>query len=318
MISVGKLGSASDAASYYAKDNYYTADQHEGASTWAGQGADELGLTGPVDAGQFARVLAGELPNGVVLDARRGEHRPGWDMTMSASKSVSLLALVGGDKRLVEAVTQASRTTLAWVERNLAEGRVSNGKGQEVTRTGNLVAATFLHDVNRCNEPQLHVHAVIANATKTADGKWRALRSDELYDRQRTIGAVFNAALRAQVEQLGYATVPARNPTCGAFEIAGVPRSAIEAFSTRSAEVDAYLKARGLEGTPRERELAVLATRNAKDPELAPEQRAQAWKERAAGLGLNLPALVEGAIVRSARAETVWETGGSRLRPAWG
>lgn len=128
MISVGKLGSASDAASYYAKDNYYTADQDEGSSSWVGQGAEELGLTGPVDAAQFENVLSGALPNGVVLDAARGEHRPGWDMTMSASKSVSLLALVGGDKRLVDAVIQASRSTLGWVERNLAEARVMSGK----------------------------------------------------------------------------------------------------------------------------------------------------------------------------------------------
>lgn len=306
MISVGKLGSASDAAGYYAKDNYYAADQHEGTGTWAGRGAEDLGLSGKVEAAQFEKVLAGELPNGAVLDARRGEHRPGWDMTMSASKSISLLALVGGDKRLVEAVVQASQATLAWVETNLAEARVSVGQRQEVTRTGNLVAATFLHDVNRCNEPQLHVHAVIANATKTADGQWRALRSDELYDRQRTIGAVFNADLRARVEQIGYETTPARNPTCGAFEIAGVPRAVIEAFSTRSAEVEAYLKARGLEGSPRERELAVLATRNPKEPDLAPEQREEAWKARAAALGLNVHTLVESAIGRSARAETVW------------
>ena len=32
-------------------------------------------------------------------------------------------------------------------------------KQQVVEKTGNLVAATFLHDVNRNNEPQLHVHA---------------------------------------------------------------------------------------------------------------------------------------------------------------
>lgn len=306
MISVGKLGSASDAASYYAKDNYYTADQHESVSAWAGRGAEELGLEGPVEAAQFEKVLAGELPNGAVLDAKRGEHRSGWDMTMSASKSVSLLALVGGDKRLIDAITKASRTTLTWVERNLAEARVTVGKRQEVTQTGNLVAATFLHDVNRSNEPQLHVHAVIANATKAPDGKWHALRSEELYNRQRTIGAVFNTALRTHIEQLGYATTPARNPTCGAFEIAGVPRAVIEAFSTRSAEVEAYLHERGLEGSPRERELAVLATRNSKEPELAPEQRAEVWKGRAAELGFNAWALVEGALARSARRETVW------------
>ncbi len=306
MISIGVVGSPGEAAAYYAQDNYYTADEHQEASSWAGEGAAALGLSGPVDATAFEKVLAGELPDGSCIDARRGEHRPGWDMTMSASKSVSLVALVGGDKRLVEAVSQAARATLGWVERNLAETRIWNGTWQEPARTGNLVAATFLHDVNRCNEPQLHVHAVIANATRTPQGKWQALRSDALYDRQRVIGAVFNAALRTRIEELGYPTTPARNPTCGAFEIAGVSRTVIEAFSTRSAEVEAYLAARGLEGTPRERELAVLATRNPKEVELAPEQRADGWKALAAGLGCDVAALVEAARMRSDRKVTMW------------
>lgn len=306
MISVGKLGSAGDAASYYARDNYYTADQHEGVSAWVGEGAEALGLTGAVDAVVFEKVLRGEIADDSTVSAKRGEHRPGWDMTMSASKSVSLIALVGGDKRVVEALREASRETIRWVEQNVAGARVWDGKRQEVRPTGNLVAATFLHDVNRNNEPQLHIHAVIANVTRTAEGKWQALHSDELYNRQRVIGAVFNAALRTRIEQLGYATEPARNPTCGAFEIAGVPRTVIDGFSTRSAQVDAYLAARGLEGSPRERELAVLATRSAKEAELAPEERAEGWRVTAAGLGWNAKALVDRALARSDRAETMW------------
>ena len=144
MISLAAVGSAGDAASYYARDNYYTAEQAEGSSAWAGQGAAELGLSGPVDAVAFEQVLTGELPNGSVLDAKRGDHRPGWDLTMSASKSVSVLALVGGDQRLVDAFRQASKATLAWVERNLAEGRVTKNGQQAPERTGNLVAAAFL------------------------------------------------------------------------------------------------------------------------------------------------------------------------------
>lgn len=306
MISVGKLGSASDAASYYAKDNYYTADQQQGGSAWAGEAAAALSLSGPVDTAAFERVLAGTLPDGSILSAKRGEHRTGWDMTMSVSKSVSLVALLGGDARLVGAVRAASLATLAWVERNLAEARTWTGKNQEAGRTGNLLAATFLHDVNRCNEPQLHVHAVIANVTKASDGKWHALRPDELYNRQRVIGAVFNAALRDRVERLGYATTPARNPTCGAFEIAGVSRAAIEAFSTRSAQVEAYLAEHGLQGTPRECEIAVLATRDPKEVELAPERRAAGWAALAVRHGLDAKALVAAAHRHAARGETIW------------
>ena len=305
MISLAAVSSASDAAGYYARDNYYTADAAEETSAWAGEGAAALGLSGPVDTERFERVLAGALPDGTILDAKRGDHRPGWDMTMSVSKSVSLVALMG-DKRLVDAVRQASAVTLSWVERNLAEARASAGGRQQAVRTGNLVAATFLHDVNRSNEPQLHVHTVIANATQRPDGQWRALRSDALYDNQRVTGAVFNAALRARVEALGYRTEPARNPTCGAFEIAGVPRAVIDAFSSRSGQVEAYLRERGLEGTPHQRELAVLATRDPKEVELPPEQRAGAWAALAERHGWNPKEMVAEALKRDGRGETVW------------
>ena len=316
MISVAAVGSAGDAAGYYARDNYYTADQHEGASTWAGEGAGELGLSGPVDAEAFGRVLAGELPNGAVLDAKRGEHRPGWDLTMSAPKSVSLLALVGADKQLVGAVREAAGATLGWAERTIAEARSWNGKGQEVERTGKLVVATFLHDVNRNGEPQLHVHAVVANATRTADGQWRALRSDELYNRQHVMGAVFNAELRARVEALGYATAPAQNPVDGAFEIAGVSRKVVEAFSTRSAEIAAHLDAAGRDGSARERELAALATRGTKDPSLSAEQRAEGWRALAERVGLNAQRLVDAALGRAGRGETMWSRAMTGLRGA--
>jgi conjugative relaxase-like TrwC/TraI family protein len=146
---------------------------------------------------------------------------------------------------------------------------------------------------------------VVANATRTADGKWRALHPDELYNRQTVLGAVFNAELRSQVEQLGYETTPARNPTCGAFEIAGIGREAIEAFSTRSAEIGAALAIEG-RGSARERELAALSTRQAKTPELSPEMRGREWGRTAESVGLNLGRLVAGALERAGRGETMW------------
>ncbi len=306
MISVAGVGSASDAAAYYARDNYYTAGQAEGGSAWAGEGAAELGLSGPVDAERFEQVLAGELPNGVVLDAKRGEHRAGWDVTMSVPKSVSILALVGGDARLVAAVREAAAATLTWTERNIAEGRVWNGKGQAPEATGRFVAATFLHDVNRSGEPQLHVHNVIANATRTADGKWRALHADQLYERQHVMDAVFLSALRSRVETLGFATIPRHDGRNGAFEIAGVSRAIVEAFSGRSAEIDAYIKERGLENTAQTREYAALATRDPKAPDLAPEQRAEGWKRLAAEKGLDPAALVKNALAEAGRGHDVW------------
>ena len=306
MISVSAVSSAGNAATYYARDNYYTTDQAEGASAWAGEGASALGLDGVVDAACFATILEGRLPDGSVIDARRGEHRPGWDLTMSVPKSVSILALVGGDARLIAAVRETATATLGWIERNIVEARVSTAEGQRAVRTGNVVAATFLHDVNRNGEPQLHVHNVLANATRTANGSWMALHSDVLYDRQHVMGAVFASTLRARVEALGYVTTPGQNPIDGAFDIAGVPRAVVEAFSTRSGEIEAHLEARGREGTARERQLATLATRDAKTPNVAPAIRLQGWRALAAENGFDAGRVVGEALTRSGRSETMW------------
>ena len=58
MLSIGVVRSSMAAASYFAKDNYYT--QHEeGPSHCFGTGAEKLGLTGEVEAGRFKRLLEG-------------------------------------------------------------------------------------------------------------------------------------------------------------------------------------------------------------------------------------------------------------------
>ncbi len=66
MLSIGALSSAAQGASYYERDGYYAKDseEHRDASAWAGKGAEELGLTGPVDPDTFRAVLEGHVPDG--------------------------------------------------------------------------------------------------------------------------------------------------------------------------------------------------------------------------------------------------------------
>ena len=304
MISLSPVSSAGDAAAYYAKDNYYTQGEANETSLWAGQGADTLGLSGPVAPDPFERVLEGKLPDGSIIDSVRNAHRPGIDLTFSAPKSVSLLAHVGGDERLATAVRESAVATLGWIERNLAEARVWDGRAQRRIATGNLVAALFQHDVNRHGEPQAHVHAVIANVTRDATAKWRALHNDPLFERQHVIGAVHNADLRARVEALGYDTVPGHNPVDGQFEIKGVSRDTVLAFSSRAREIDAALG--GRHGTAREREIAALATRPDKPPELDRATALASWRDTAARAGFAPAALIEAARSRAETRETGW------------
>jgi len=307
MINLAAVGSASGAGKYYSQDNYYTTSELTEASQWFGSGAEALDLQDMVEEQAFVDVLSGKLPDGSEIPAVHGEHRPGLDMTFSAPKSVSLLALIGRDDRIIGALRGSVTATLGWAEKNLIKARVWDpaAKMQVVEKTRNMIAATFLHDVNRNNEPQLHVHAVIANATKASDGKWHAVHNDQLYRNQHLLGAVHNAELRARIEALGYETTPARNPIDGAFEIKGVSREAIDAFSTRREQILEAL-ARDERSSPRERELAALATRQAKNPEFTPEQRGAEWEATAARVGFDGRAMIGAAVERFAQRETFW------------
>jgi TrwC relaxase len=104
MLSIGSIKSASGAAGYYAKDNYYIEGEAKDASEWFGKAAAALGLEGPVDPKVFEAVLLGQLPNGKQIQAGSKGHRAGFDLTFSAPKSLSLMALVGGDTFTLKAI----------------------------------------------------------------------------------------------------------------------------------------------------------------------------------------------------------------------
>ena len=319
MLSIGALTSAAQGASYYERDGYYAKDdpEHKAASGWFGKGADDLGLKGPVDPEVFRQVLEGKVPDGSgtelgrrVKDGgtpRSGEilHRPGRDLTFSAPKSVSIAALVGGDARIVEAHDRAVKAVLGWVEKNVAETRMKDPVTGRMVRAGGqkIVAATFRHDTSRNLDPQLHTHAVVANMVRGEDDKWRSMANEKLYGSKMLLGALYRSELAASLTRLGYDIE--KTHADGRFEIAGVSRDTIEAFSTRRAEIEAAMEERGL-GTsgdnPRLAERASLMTR-AKKRDIDRGELRGVWERQAADLGLDARALVAGAAGKSSVQE---------------
>ena len=327
MLSIGALTSAAQGASYYERDGYYAKDdpEHKAASGWFGKGAEDLGLKGPVDPEIFRQVLEGKVPDGSGTElGRRGKdgeilHRPGRDLTFSAPKSVSIAALVGGDDRIVEAHDRAVKATLDWVEKNVAETRMKDPATGQMVRAGGqkIVAATFRHDTSRNLDPQLHSHAVVANMVKGEDEKWRSMANERLYGSKMLLGALYRSELAASLTRLGYDIE--KTHADGRFEIAGVSRDTIEAFSTRRAEIEAAMEERGL-GTsadnPRLAERASLMTR-AKKRDIDRGELRGVWERQAADLGLDARALVAGATGKSAEpipeaAARAMEPGGAR------
>ena len=233
------------------------------------------------------------MPDGPHLGkrGRDGEiqHRPGRDVTLSAPKSVSLMALVGGDDRIVTAHDRAVTRPLAWTERNAIETRMQDKASGAMVRAGNqkMVAATFRHDTSRNLDPQLHTHAVVANMVQGKDGKWRTMVNDGLYRNKMVIGAVYRAELAQGLKDLSYGIEKTHGD--GRFEIAGVSRDVVEGFSARRAEIEGAMAARD-EGAPLENpklaDRAALMTR-AKKRDVDKGELRRSWERQAAELGFS-------------------------------
>ncbi len=288
---------------YYAKDS----PEHRAASAWAGRGAEALGLDGPVDADAFRAVLEGEVPDGSGkrFGRRMGDggivHRPGRDLTFSAPKSVSLAALVGGDGRIVEAHDRAVGRALDWFESNAAETRVQDRSTGRMVRAGEqkTVVARFRHETSRNLDPALHTHSVIANMLLRPDGKWRTMANESLYGSKMLLGALYRSELAGELVKLGYGIE--RTHADGRFEIAGVSREVIDAFSTRRAEIEAAMAGRGFGSTAENQHVArraALMTRAAKR-DVDRDALRETWARQAAELGFDAKALATSAMERS-------------------
>lgn len=301
MMSIAQVRSAGSAGNYYTdKDNYYVLGSM--GERWAGRGAEQLGLQGSVDKDVFTRLLEGRLPDGADLSRMQdgsNKHRPGYDLTFSAPKSVSMMAMLGGDKRLIDAHNQAVDFAVRQVE-TLASTRVMTDGQSETVLTGNLVMALFNHDTSRDQEPQLHTHAVVANVTQH-NGEWKTLSSDKVgktgfienvYANQIAFGRLYREKLKEQVEALGYETEVVGKH--GMWEMPGVP---VEAFSGRSQAIREVV---GEDASLKFRDVAALDTRKSKQ-HVDPEVRMAEWMQTLKETGFDIRAYRDAA---DQRAET--------------
>ena len=318
MVTISKPLSAGQAQAYHQKEftsesqNYW---QQSGAvqGEWQGRLTGKFGLAGGVGAEEFAALTQGQNPKtGEQMVQHRDaqeyknpdgsttkavEHRAGWDATLSAPKSVSLTALVGGDDRVREAHRAAVSTALSELER-YTQARVGGNNPAETT--GKFIAAKFEHDTARPVDgyaaPQLHTHAVIFNVTEREDGSSRALQPKSLFDTQNYATAVYQAELTYQLRNLGYEIEPGRS---GAPEIKGFTQEYLDASSPRSQQIREYLEKTGYQG-PEAAQIAAHSTRDGKQI-LTPEQVLNAHRVMAADFGDQAERVVAGA---RARAQT--------------
>lgn len=258
----------------------------DGPGRWVGRAASGLGLCGSVDREVLGRVLSGCSPtSGRSLVVRPGPVR-GYDLTVSAPKSVSLLFALGASPVAAEVLgahEEAVGEAIGYVERRALAVRRGSGEDRHLLPTGGLTGARFTHGVSRALDPHLHSHVVVANLGHGTDGRWSALDGRGLFAHARAAGALYEAQLRYRLsERLGVEWV-VRD---GQHRVDGIDPVVLGGFALRGAEIRAHLAERSF-SSRRAGRVAWAATRDQKDPALDATGVKGRWAERAAALGLD-------------------------------
>ena len=290
VATISARGGVEAALGYYGhlgRDDYYTRGA-EPPGGWAGEGAARLSLAGPVTRSDFEAALKGIDPHTGAQLARLGgksqNHAAGWDMTFSAPKSVSVLWALS-DARDRPGIEQAQGIAVAaatsYLERTAAFAR--RGKGGAVREpAAGLLLARFDHHTSRDLDPQLHTHVFVFNLAPRRDGTWGAIVSRELYKAQKQAGAVYRAALAAELERAGFRL----ERTTDSFRVAAIPRDVERAFSKRRQSIEAAAAAHGYQ-SPKGMELAALRTRQPKR-DVSRDRLFEGWRTEARALGFEL------------------------------
>ncbi len=246
-----------------AREDYYL-EGGEPPGIWTGRGAEDLGLSGTVEPEALHNLMRGISPDGqrpLIQNAGSKHHQPGWDCTFSAPKSCSTLWCTSDSTirgHIQDAHHQAVLKAVQYLEDEVVFTR--RGKGGNEREPARLFVALYEHGTSRALDPQLHTHGLILNVSTRSDGSTGTIESKAVYLAKMTAGALYRAELAAQLQRrLGVELE--RQGTW--FEIVGVPRALMEAFSQRRAEIEEFLEARGITGAGASA-YAALCTRQVK------------------------------------------------------
>ena len=255
MLSRGKIRGGN--ARYYADSvasgvEDYMTGAGEAPGRWDGAGAAAEGLDGEVTTEHIELLFEGDDARhpltGEVLgrryDVKDGYDKVmGWDLTVSAPKSFSVLWAVAEPevaKVLDQIHAAAVHETIAYLEDHSAFSRTGRGGVAQVDTKG-LLIARFEHRTSRAMDPQRHSHLLVSNRVRCTDGVWRAVDSRAMHPQLKPAGTVYHAALRAEATaRLGIEWGPVNDH--GQADIAGVPEGLLVFWSKRRRTVERAAK----------------------------------------------------------------------------
>ena len=300
MLSIAKISGGRE--HYYTneiattKEDYYTGQKlsFEPAGVWIGQGAKSVKIAGEaVTRDDLRELLKGYTPDGkkaLVQNAGKFEgtqrdRMPGFDLTFSAPKSVSICWAIGSEETR-KGIEQAQ---LNAVKKCVEEGFENHivirfGKGGTQRERAGLIVGVVQHVTSRqvdkktMPDMQLHSHTMVINTGITRSGKSGAVKGYDFYQMQKDYDTRYKAELSKELRELGFSL----RPTKHGFEIEGVPDDVIQHFSKRSKQIEDKTPRDGSDAM--ERMIANLSTREVKG-DIDEQALQRNWNKEAMKLG---------------------------------
>lgn len=280
MLRIVQNSHAGGAKSYYSTADYYTQGQ-ELQGVWCGKGAQRLGLSGPVGRPAWDALCDNRHPGtGERLTPRQKEpRRVGYDFNFHVPKSVSLLYGLTQDERILDAFRASVRLTMQDMEAEV-QARVRVGGRNQDRTTGNMVWGEFVHltarPVDGVPDPHLHAHCFVFNTTwDQTEGRWKAGQFAGLKRDAPYFEALFHAHLARRLVDLG---LPVQRTKSG-WELGGLPDSALQKVSRRTAQIEELARQRGITDAVLKDELGAR-TRQRKAKHLGLDDLRREWRGR--------------------------------------
>ena len=298
-----------DRMAYYVHDNGVGEDR---GRWWTPNAQDSAAAPfvvrgGMVDVMALRKMAEGRHPetNELLIQRCRTERLAGYDLHMSAPKSLSVLWAASDAAmraRIIEVMERAVVKTLDTIHTmGLIESRTGKAGAVRVP-VSQCAAGRWLHTSARSGDPQLHVHSVLLNVCIRPDGTTGALDNAAILEFQRFVGSAFDTELASLLA--GELDLPIeRVAETHSFEVSGVSETIRTVFSKRRTAIEQAAAVGGYD-TANDRaraQIDALRTRTAKTA--LPDQTAleARWHEEFTKCGWS-PETIHDA-VRTARLD---------------
>jgi conjugative relaxase-like TrwC/TraI family protein len=251
-------------------------------SVWLGEAAKRLGVQGKVEEKDFAALINNRHPQtGKRLTPRdKKDRRPGYDATLSAWKSASVMDALYGCTDIRQAFWESGDEMITQkAEPEMCTRVRKGGKNHDIV-TGEMAVSAFRdfrsRPVNGRSDMHLHTHYYIQNLTfDKTENRFKAAQLGNLKSKAPDLELDADARFAKKLRALGYVPVMGKR----GLQLAGVPQSVIDKFSRRRNQIENEAAERGVTDAAGKHKIGA-AIRESKDKDLPEDALMADWQGR--------------------------------------